>query len=46
MLDDEKTANRFWPTYFLVLTGLLVALIVDGHAWGGDWGVKASGLGQ
>ena len=45
MLDDEKTANRFWPTYFLVLTGLLVALIVDGHAWGGDWGVKASGFG-
>lgn len=44
MQDQENTAIGFWPTYAVVLIGLLVVMIVDGHAWGTLWAVKAAGL--
>jgi tetratricopeptide (TPR) repeat protein/O-antigen ligase len=44
MQDQEKTAIGFWPTYLIVLIGLLAVAVVDGKAWGTMWNVKASGL--
>ena len=44
MQEQDKIMIGFWPTFAVVLAGLVTVGMVDSNPWGVLWVVKASGL--